>query len=342
MSLKAGARPDKLAKPPASAHGWVRAAARFAKGREGVLLITLCLLVIVISIGSHGAFWAPVNLNNLMVSAAVTAIPAIGMTLVILTGGIDVSIGSMLGLVAAIGGKFFEAGWSIPAVAPLFCLIGAAFGLVNAAIIIGGRVPPVVATLGTLSIFRMCVFLVLGASWITMIPPELTVIFISDRLWFLPVASVMALVLMAVFAFFLRSFRLGRHIYAIGNNEEAARLAGVPVARIKLYAYTLLGMFTGIAALLTLGQSPLVQTSTGTGFELAVIAAVVLGGTELSGGRGTILGTLLGTLIVGLVNDGVVLMHIQPFWGGVLLGGIILLSIGVNQRWPGRGGEATE
>ncbi|TAN14202.1 MAG: ABC transporter permease, partial [Rhizobiaceae bacterium] len=221
-------------------------------------------------------------------------------------------------------------------------LIGAAFGLVNAAIIIGGRVPPVVATLGTLSIFRMCVFLVLGASWITMIPPELTVIFISDRLWFLPVASVMALVLMAVFAFFLRSFRLGRHIYAIGNNEEAARLAGVPVARIKLYAYTLLGMFTGIAALLTLGQSPLVQTSTGTGFELAVIAAVVLGGTELSGGRGTILGTLLGTLIVGLVNDGVVLMHIQPFWGGVLLGGIILLSIGVNQRWPGRGGEATE
>ncbi len=336
MSFRSTTRPAEIVEL-AAADGPLQLTARFFMGREGMLLITLVVVTVAISIGSQGNFWAPVNINNLMVSAAVTAIPAIGMTLVIVTGGIDVSIGSMLGLVAAIGGKFFEAGWSIPVVAPLFLLIGAIFGLVNAVIIIGGRVPPVVATLGTLSIFRMSVFLVLGANWITMIPPELTVMFISNHVWFLPVASLMALVLMAGFAFFLRSFRLGRHIYAIGNNEEAARLAGIPVGRVKLYAYTLLGVFTGIAALLTLGQSPLVQTSTGTGFELGVIAAVVLGGTELSGGRGTILGTLLGTLIVGLVNDGVVLMRIQPFWGGVLLGGIILLSIGVNRRWPGRG-----
>lgn len=336
MSFQSSVRSAEVAEPIA-VEGPLQAATRFLKGREGMLLITLVVVTIAISIGSNGNFWAPVNINNLLVSSAVTAIPAIGMTLVILTGGIDVSIGSMLGLVAAIGGKFFEAGWSIPAVAPLFLLAGALFGLVNAAIIIGGRVPPVVATLGTLSIFRMSVFLVTGASWITTIPYQLTVIFISDHVWFLPVATVMALVLMGGFAYFLRSFRLGRHIYAIGNNEEAARLAGIPVGRVKLYAYTLLGLFTGIAALLTLGQSPLVQTSTGTGFELGVIAAVVLGGTELSGGRGTILGTLLGTLIVELVNDGVVLMRIQPFWGGVLLGGIILLSIGVNRRWPGRG-----
>jgi ribose/xylose/arabinose/galactoside ABC-type transport system permease subunit len=297
-------------------------------GRELVLLATVILLAFAIGLGSHGAFWQHVNIDNLLVSAAITAIPATGMTVVILTGGIDVSVGSTLGLSAAIGGLCFEADWPPALVIPVFALAGALLGLVNALLIVGGRVPPVVATLGTLSVYRMAVFLVLGSQWITTIPPSLTTIFIADHVWFLPVASVIALVLMAGFAVFLREFRLGRHVYAIGNNEEAARLAGVRVARIKVLAYVLLGLFTGIAALLTLGQSPLVQTSTGTGFELNVIAAVVLGGTALSGGRGSILGTLLGTLTVQLVTDGVVLLHIQPFWGGVLLGAVILLAVG--------------
>jgi ribose/xylose/arabinose/galactoside ABC-type transport system permease subunit len=300
--------------------------------REGGLLITLGVLSALIAFGSHGAFWTPVNMDNLLVSAAITAIPAIGMTVVILTGGIDVSIGSMLGLVAAIGGLAFEANWSLPAVVPIFCLAGAGLGLLNAMLIIPGRVPPVIATLGTLSIFRMLVFLVLGSNWITAIPPSLTTVFIVARIGPLPMASIIALVMLILAAFVLGQFRLGRHVYAIGNNEEAARLSGIRVRRIKLYAYTLLGLLTGVAALMTLGQSPMVQTSTGEGFELKVIAAVVLGGTELSGGRGSILGTLLGTLIVELVDDGVVLLHIQPFWSGVLLGAIILFSVGAAWR----------
>lgn len=301
-------------------------------GREAALLVTLVVLGALIAIGSHGALWTPVNMDNLLVSAAITAIPAIGMTVVILTGGIDVSTGSMLGLIAAIGGLCFEANWSLAAVVPVFCLAGAGLGLVNAALIIPGRVPPVIATLGTLSIFRMLVFLVLGSNWITAIPPSLTTVFIVTRVGPLPMASVIALLMLIAAAIFLRWFRLGRHVYAIGNNEEAARLSGIRVQRIKLYAYTVLGLLTGIAALMTLGQSPMVQTSTGEGFELKVIAAVVLGGTELAGGRGSILGTLLGTLIVELVGDGVVLLHIQPFWSGVLLGAIILFSVGAAWR----------
>jgi ribose/xylose/arabinose/galactoside ABC-type transport system permease subunit len=300
--------------------------------REGGLLATLVVLSVLIAFGSHGALFTPVNMDNLLVSAAITAIPAIGMTVVILTGGIDVSTGSMLGLVAAIGGLAFEAHWGLAAVVPVFCLTGAGLGLINAALIIPGRVPPVIATLGTLSIFRMLVFLVTGSNWITEIPPSLTTIFIVTRIGPLPMASVIALLMLALAAFLLARFRVGRHVYAIGNNEEAARLAGIRVRRIKLYAYVLLGLLTGIAALMTLGQSPMVQTSTGEGFELKVIAAVVLGGTELSGGRGTILGTLLGTLIVELVGDGVVLLHIQPFWSGVLLGAIILFSVGAAWR----------
>ncbi len=299
-------------------------------GREAALLGALVVVTLAVSIVSHGTFWNPVNIRSLLVTSAITAIPATGMTIVILTGGIDVSIGSMLGLVAAIGGLAFEAGWPLPLVAPLFCATGGLLGLVNALVILQGGVPPVVATLGTLSIFRMCVFLVLGSNWITAIPPALTTIFIATRIGPLPMVAVIALLFMAGAAFILRAHRGGRHVYAVGNNEEAARLSGIPVRRIRLISYVLLGICTGAAALVQLGQSPLVQTSTGEGFELSVIAAVVLGGTELAGGRGTLLGTLLGTLIVSLVTDAIVLMHIQPFWGGVVLGLIILASVGAG------------
>jgi ribose/xylose/arabinose/galactoside ABC-type transport system permease subunit len=302
------------------------------RGREGLLLVTLAILVLAAGLGSHGAFWSRVNLDNLLVGSAITLIPAIGMTVVILTGGIDVSTGSMLGLCTAIGGTCFAAGWSIAATIPVFLLSGAAFGLINALLIINGRIPPVIATLGTLSIYRMFVFIVLGGNWITQIPPALTMIFVVDHLLFLPVVAVIALVLLAAGMVFLRYFRWGRHVYALGNNEEAARLAGIKPERIKLAAYVALGLLTGLAALLTLGQSPMAQTSTGSGFVLQVIAAVVLGGTALSGGRGTLLGTLLGTLIVQVVDDGIVLLHIQPFWGGVALGAVILASIGAGAK----------
>ncbi|HEX7390742.1 MAG TPA: ABC transporter permease, partial [Acidiphilium sp.] len=262
-------------------------------------------------------------------------IPAIGMTVVILTGGIDVSTGSMLGLAAAIGGTCFEAGWNLAETIPVFLATGALLGLINALLIINGKIPPIIATLGTLSIYRMAVFIVLGSNWITSIPPSLTTIFVVDHIAVLPVVTVIALVLLIASALFLRYFRRGRHIYALGNNEDAARLAGIRPERIKLAAYVALGLLTGLAALLILGQSPMVQTSTGNGFVLQVIAAVVLGGTSLSGGRGTMLGTLLGTLVVQIVDDGIVLLRIQPFWGGVALGAVILIAIGLNSRREG-------
>ncbi|MDD2860061.1 MAG: ABC transporter permease [Acidiphilium sp.] len=305
---------------------------RLPQGREALLLITLAVLVAGIGIFSHGAFWSRINLDNLFVSSAITLIPAIGMTVVILTGGIDVSTGSMLGLTAAIGGSCFAAGWGLAATVPVFLLAGAGLGLVNAMLIIKGKIPPVIATLGTLSIYRMIVFIVLGSNWITQIPPVLTRVFVVDHVLWLPVVTLIALGFVIAAALFLRYFRWGRHVYALGNNEEAARLAGIRPERIKLAAYVVLGLLTGFAALLTLGQSPMVQTSTGSGFVLQVIAAVVLGGTSLSGGRGTMAGTLLGTLVVQVVDDGIVLLHIQPFWNGVALGMIILAAIGLSSR----------
>jgi ribose/xylose/arabinose/galactoside ABC-type transport system permease subunit len=309
---------------------WAVFAARSA--REYLLAATLIVIVIAVSFGSHGNFWQQSNLTNFFISSAIIAIPAVGMTMVILTGGIDVSVGSMFGLVAAAGGWVCEQGFGMPVALPVFIAAGALLGLINGAIITYARVPPIIATLGTLSIFRAAVFLLLGNHWITDIPASFTMIFMIDKLWVLPLGAVLALVVMAIFALFLSRWPAGRHIYAIGNNEEAARLAGINVRRLKLLTYVATGVLVGLAVPVGLGHSPMVQTSTGTGFVLTVIAAVVLGGTELTGGRGTMLGTLLGTLLVGLVDDGVVLLHIQPFWSGVILGAIIVVSVAFAQR----------
>ncbi|RJS91486.1 ABC transporter permease [Salinisphaera sp. Q1T1-3] len=296
--------------------------------RELLLVVGVIVITAGISIGSSGNFWAASNLTNLMISTAITLVPAIGMTVIIVTGGIDVSVGSMLGLVAVAGGTAFEYGLGLAAATPVFLIAGAILGLINGALITYGRVPPVIATLGTLSVYRAAAFLFLGNHWITMIPPSVTETMVLTQPLGVPVAVWIALVLLALGMVFLARLPRGRHIFAIGNNENAARLNGIPVERIKLAAYTLTGVLVGVAALMSLGHSPMVQTTTGTGFELTVIAAVVLGGTELTGGRGSLLGTLLGAILVGLVQNGVVLLHIQPFWSGVVLGVIILVSVG--------------
>ena len=296
--------------------------------RELLLIVGVIVITAGIAIGSHGNFWAASNLTNLMISTAITLVPAVGMTVIILTGGIDVSVGSMLGLVAVAGGTAFEHGVGLAAATPVFLAAGAILGFVNGALITYGRVPPVIATLGTLSVYRAAAFIFLGNHWITMIPPTVTETMVLTQPLGIPVAVWISLIVLAICMVFLARLPRGRHVFAIGNNENAARLNGIPVERIKLAAYTITGVLVGIAALMSLGHSPMVQTTTGTGFELTVIAAVVLGGTELTGGRGSLFGTLLGAILVGLVDNGVVLLHIQPFWSGVVLGVIILVSVG--------------
>lgn len=308
--------------------------------REYFLVATLVLVVTVVSIGSGGHFWQQSNLTNFFISSAIIAIPAVGMTMVILTSGMDVSVGSMLGLVTAIGAWFCTLGFGLWTSLPVFVVAGAVLGLINGVIITYGRVTPIITTLGTLSIFRAAVFLFLGNHWITNIPASFTMVLMMDKLWVLPLGAVEALAVMGAFGWFLRRWPAGRYIYAIGNNEEAARLAGINVRRIKLLIYVTTGALVGLAAPISLGHSPVAQASTGSGFALTVIAAVVLGGTELTGGRGSILGTLLGTLLVGLVQNGVVLLHIQPFWSGVILGAIILLSVAFSQ-WRSGASESS-
>lgn len=312
-----------------------RFAAPLRQSYELSLLGIVLLVILVMALSTGGAFTSSSNLRTFFVDVAIAAAPAVGMTLVILTGGIDVSIGSLLGLVAAVMGIGFEHGLPMVVVLPLAVAVGGLGGLLNALIIVKARVPPIITTLGTLSIMRAAVFTLLGGNWISSIPPSLTQITVLDGISAVPASFLVVLTMLLAAAHLARTRHLGRVIYAVGNNEEAALLAGLPVRRAKMVAYVSLGLLTGLSAILLLGQSPLVQSDTGVGFELSVIAAVVVGGTSILGGKGSILGSLLGVVLVELVDDAVILYHIQSFWQGVVLGTIILIAVTFGIRRDG-------
>ncbi len=313
--------------PPVSKPAAVR---RVGLGYEGILLGIVILLVGAISLGSQGNFWNPSNITSVLVNTAITAVPAAGMTLVIVTGGIDVSIGSVVGFTATVAGLAFENHWALAEAVPVVLVTGALAGLLNALAITRGKVPPIITTLGTMSIWRAVVYALLGGNWITQVPIGLTNLFVLDKVFGIPWSFILAMGLVLLLTYVTRSRPFGRFVYAIGNNEEAAEVSGLPVNFVKLLVYTLLGLLTAVSALMMLGQSPLIQATTGTGFELTVIAAVVLGGTSILGGRGSIVGSFLGSMLVQLTSDGVILFHIQPFWEGVVSGLMILIAVFIS------------
>lgn len=300
---------------------------RLSAKYEVALAGMIVLVVAVTSLSTQGRFWTEANLNSVLVDAAMTAVPAIGMTFVIITGGIDVSVGAILGLSATIIGLTYNSG--LPVWVATLCGLssGLIMGMLNGTVITALNIPPIITTLGFLSVWSAAIYLFLGGSWITNIPPIYTKFFIQDNWWGVPMAMWFALIVVVVFTWIATKRPWGRYLYAIGNNTEAARVIGVPVASSTIGAYALLGMLSSAAAVIHLGLSPLVQATTGSGFELSVIAAVVVGGTDIVGGRGTIYGSLLGAILVETISDAVVLFHIQAFWQGVAMGFIILIAV---------------
>lgn len=299
-------------------------------GYEWLLLVLIVAVGVAISVGSQGNFLALSNLTSLFVNTAITAVPAVGMTMVILMGGIDVSIGSIVGLTVTVAGLGFQANLPVALVLAAAIATGGVAGLLNAWLIASRGIPPIITTLGTMSIWRAVVYALLGGNWISAIPMTLTSWFVLARVGVVPWSFILTLVLIFVSSYVLRRRPVGRYIYAIGNNEEGAAVLGLPARRVKYLSYVSLGVLTAVAALMTLGQSPLVEATSGSGFELDVIAAVVIGGTSILGGRGTVIGSLLGAVLTQLIQDGVILFKIQPFWNGVAMGVIILVAVIVS------------
>lgn len=303
-------------------------------------LIALLLMILVMSFLSD-KFFTVENGWNVMRQISVNVCLSVGMTLVILTGGIDLSVGSILALSGAIAAGLLKNGTELPifnlfigytlfGAALLGILMGSLLGYINGIAITKFRVPPFVATLAMLTIARGLTMLWTGGFPITGLGE--TFGFIGTG-WFLtiPMPVWISMLIVLAFAVITRRTRFGRYIYAVGGNEKAAHLSGLNVKRIRLFVYTLAGALSAVAGLIVTSRLDSAQPNAGMGFELDSIAAVVIGGTSLSGGRGSVLGTVLGALIIGVLNNGLVLLNVSPFWQQVIKGTVILLAVIVDK-----------
>ncbi len=303
-------------------------------------LIALAVMIVVLSLLSD-RFLTFANGRTILLQISVNLCLSIGMTLIILTGGIDLSVGAILALAGAVAAGLLKNGLSLawagahlqftPFGAVIAgVLVGLALGWFNGIAITRFRLPPFVATLGMLSIGRGLTMLWTGGFPITGLGESFG--FIGAGFWLgVPMAVWICAGLVLAFHAVGRSTTFGRRIYAVGGNEQAARLAGVRVERVKIWTYTLGGALAGVAGLIVTARLDAADPKAGLGYELDSIAAVVIGGTSLSGGRGSVLGTVLGCLIIGVLNNGLFLLDVSPFWQQVIKGLVILAAVAVDK-----------
>ena len=303
-------------------------------------LIALAVMIIALSLLSD-RFLTFANGRNILLQISVNLCLSIGMTLIILTGGIDLSVGAILALAGAVAAGLLKNGVTLtwagahlqftPFGAVIAgVLVGLALGWFNGIAITRFRLPPFVATLGMLSIGRGLTMLWTGGFPITGLGESFG--FLGAGFWLgVPMAVWICAGLVVMFHGIGKCTTFGRHIYAVGGNENAARLAGVRVERVKIWTYTLGGALAAVAGLIVTARLDAADPKAGLGYELDSIAAVVIGGTSLSGGRGSILGTVLGCLIIGVLNNGLFLLDVSPFWQQVIKGLVILAAVAVDK-----------
>jgi len=293
----------------------------------------LLFVILLVGLGltfTTDTFLSVANLTNVARQVSINGILAVGVTFVLLTAGVDLSLGSVVALSGVACATFAHPG-DHPVVVPIAVglLTGAACGLVNGVLVTRGGVAPFIVTLGMMTIARGLALIVSGGRPVANMSDELTALAGDFHGLPIPVLCFAGVALLAWF--FLRHFRLGRHIYAVGGNEHAARAAGVPVERVKLFAYGIAGALAALGGLIVTARLDSAQPNAGTGYELDAIAAVVIGGTSLTGGRGSVAGTVMGAVIIGVLNNGLVLLNVSPFWQQVVKGAVILLAVIVDR-----------
>jgi ribose/xylose/arabinose/galactoside ABC-type transport system permease subunit len=271
-------------------------------------------------------FWTRSFLPNVAQQAASNVILAVGMTFVILTGGIDLSVGSVLALCGVTLGLSAEGGAPLAVALVVALGAGVGCGLVNGLLVTAGRVPPFVVTLGMMTAARGLTVFATDGNSVSGLPPGL---FVLGQGW--PLVA-LALAVVVAGAILQHHTRAGRYLTAIGGNEEAARLSGVPVARCKALAYALAGLTAALAGVVTCAKFQSADTGAGANAELNAIAAVVIGGTRLSGGHGSVVGSLVGALTIVVLNAGLVLVGVRDTLQGVVVGAVIVVTVMIDQR----------
>ncbi len=290
--------------------------------------LSLAALFVILSIASP-YFLTTTNISSVIRQTAVINIMALGMTLVIVSGGIDLSVGSILAFSGVVGTMTMVSTDSVMLGMVAGVLAGTLWGCANGLMIARMRIPPFIVTLGTLGIVRGLTLVISGGLPVVGLPKQHG--FLGEgTVGPAPFVLVVLVACVVLAHFVLHSTKLGRYTYAIGSNEAAAIYAGIPVGRFKVAIYAICGLLTGLAGMIETSRLMTGQPTAGVTYELQVIAAVVIGGGSLTGGEGTVIGTLIGAFIMGLLSNGSDLLGINPYWQQVIIGAVIILAVALD------------
>jgi ribose transport system permease protein len=297
---------------------------------------TLVALFIGLAIASPHFLTGP-NLSTVIRQTTVINIMALGMTLIIISGGIDLSVGSILAFGGFMGTMAMQKGYAIPAAIAIGIAAGTLCGLVNGVLITRLKVNPFIVTLGTMGIYRGVVLLISNGLPVHEIPLKFAFLGSGSGIFGIPIVLWILLACAVAMHIVLEHTRLGRYAFSIGSNPDAAFYAGIPVAFHITSVYAIAGGLTGLSGMIEASRLMSGQPTAGQGYELQAIAAVVIGGGSLRGGEGTVLGTLVGAFIMGLLSDGSDLLGINPYWQQVIIGAVIILAVWLDEVRKRRG-----
>lgn len=294
------------------------------------LLAALLVICAYLTFATNGLFITPDNILNVLRSSSIELIAALGMTVALLAGQVDLSIGSLLAVVGVVTVTVYNATGSVLVAVVAGLVVGVFVGLVNGLLVTGARINALIATLGMMALLRGIGYLSTNARAVQTEGTTLTYIG-TGYIGPIPVPIVIAVAVLIVVWYFLNQTTFGRYVYAVGGNERAALSAGLPVRKITIAVFVIVAVTAAVSGLITAARLNSFQPTIGLGFELNVIAAVILGGTRLTGGEGTVSGTLLGVLILGVLSNGLVLLDVNSFWQEVVRGAVIILAVVIDE-----------
>jgi rhamnose transport system permease protein len=292
----------------------------------GLAYVVLLVVVAVIA----PSFFSGANLRDLALNNAPVLLVSVAMSLVILTGQIDISVGSLFAVASVAAGVLAKSGVPIGLLLPIVVLIGASMGAINGVLVGWLRLPSIIVTLAMLVAWRDALRWTTGGEWVQNLPAGFQWFGMGQSLgqWMIVLVSIAVL---AVLSWALHSLAIGRAVYAVGSDTEAARLAGIDPARVTATVFAVMGALVGLGALLNAVRFSTVPSNAGLGLELKAVAAVVVGGTAINGGRGTLVGTLIGVALLGTIGPALTFVGINPFWEKAIQGAIILAALAASK-----------
>lgn len=301
------------------------------RNKPMIVLVILCVLMSIL----NDRFWTWGNIITVLRQTSINAVIATGMTFAILIGGIDLSVGSVLAICGAIAATLISSGMDTILVVLITLLLGLGIGLVNGLLISKGRLQPFIATLGTMTLLRGLTLVYTQGKPISTMGAAHSLSFSkigTGYLFQLPIPIYIMIIVFIIAYYILRHLRMGRYIYALGSNEEATMYSAIKTDNVKLYVYSAAGFLAALAGIIVTARLGSAQPTAGSGYELDAIAAVVLGGTSMSGGVGTIQGTVIGALIIGLLNNALNLLQVPSYYQDVAKGIVILIAVLLDRK----------